>query len=185
MMRDSSSPYFARLDPTSGRILNASNLALTTAGVRTGTAGLPISRHQFGFVAPNGGIFDAIKPGDFTTPNAALTISGHTMYEVSAGALKGLSIGSTARWQHNIRQGYTIINGIRQLYYQPDFAVFDMRSGYEIKVGRQKWKLQLTLQNLFNEQQVIKTRSATTGALSNVNITEAARTFIVSASVRL
>ena len=185
MMRDSSSPYFAQIDPTSGRILNATNLALTTAGVRTGTTGLPISRHQLGFVARNGGIFDAIQPGDFTTPNAALTISGHTMYEIRTGPLRGLFLGGTVRWQHDIRQGYTIINGVRQLYYQPDFAVVDLRSGYEIKAGRQKWKLQLTLQNLLDEQPVIKTRSATTGALSNVNVTEAARTFILSASVRL
>jgi outer membrane receptor for ferric coprogen and ferric-rhodotorulic acid len=107
------------------------------------------------------------------------------MYEISKGPWKGLFLGGTVRWQHDIRQGYTIINGVRQLYYQPNFAVVDLRSGYEIKVGRQKWKFQLTLQNLLNEQPVIKTRSATTGALSNVNVTEAARTFILSASVRL
>ena len=154
-------------------------------GISPRTTGLPISRHQLGFVAPNGGIFDAIQPGDFTTPNAALTISGHTMYEIRNGPLRGLFLGGTVRWQHDIRQGYTIINGVRQLYYQPDFAVVDLRSGYEIKVGRQKWKFQLTLQNLLNEQPVIKTRSATTGALSNVNVTEVARTFILSASVRL
>ncbi len=182
MMRDPASPYFARLDSVSGQIINASALNLTTTGVGTGAAGLPITQHQLGFVAPNGGIFDAFRAGDLTTPNSGLTFSGNTNYDFR-GALKNFSIGASSNWQKKTRQGYAMIGGTRQVYFAPDTFFADLRVAYRLRRDSATWKLQLTVQNVFDDQPVVTDLDAT-GALNTVNVLQPPRTFVLSASTR-
>jgi outer membrane receptor for monomeric catechols len=180
---DPTTGYRANLDPTSGRITNAAALLLTTPGVATGVVGLPITQHQLGYVAPNNGIFTVFTPGDKTTPNAGFTTSGNTNYEFSSGLLKGVSVGGTVQWQRQIRQGYTDVGGVHQLYFRPDFVRVDLRLGYRVKVQRTTWNLQLTTQNLLDTQPVEKTL-ASTGALTVVSVNQVPRTFVLSSSLR-
>jgi outer membrane receptor protein involved in Fe transport len=182
MMRDPSSPYFAQLDSVSGHIRNAPALGLTTNGVGTGNSGLPITQHQLGFVAPNGGIFEAFQSGDLTTPNAGRTVSGNTNYDFR-GAWKNFSVGGSVNWQSRIRQGYATRDGTRQVYYAPDFAIASLRLNYRLRLDRQNWKLQLTVQNVFDTQPVVRTLDAN-GSLNSVNVQQPPRTLILTVSTR-
>ena len=181
---DPASGYRATLDPTSGRITNAAALLLTTPGVGTGALGLPVTAHQLGFVAPNNGVFNVFAAGDKTTPNAGFTISGNTNYQFERGPLAGLSVGGSAQWQHEIRQGYANFGGRgRRLYFQPDFLRTDLRLGYRLKIRRTTWNLLLTTQNLFDEQPIEKTYSDV-GVLTLVNVGQPPRTYVFSATVK-
>lgn len=183
MMRDPLSPYFARLDPINGQILNASSLFLTTAGVATGAVDLPITQHQLGFVPPNNGIVTLFQPGDFTTPNSGFTMTGNTNYDFPSGLLKNFSVGGSLNWQRKIRQGYATIGGTRQVYYQPDLAVADLRFNYRLREGRNRWNFQFTIQNVFDTQPVNWTLDAA-GALNTVNVLQVPRNYILSAKLR-
>ena len=180
---DPTTGYRATLDPASGRITNAAALLLNTPGVGTGALGLPITAHQLGFVAPNGGIIDIFSPGDKTTPNAGFTTSANTNYEFSRGTLKNLSVGGTVQWQREIRQGYATIGSARRLYLQPEVVRFDFRAGYRLKLGRTTMNLQFTVQNVLDDQPVEKTLT-TAGDLSLVNVSQIPRTYVLSTSLR-
>jgi outer membrane receptor protein involved in Fe transport len=181
---DPASGYRATLDPTSGRITNPAALLLTTPGVGTGALGLPITAHQLGFVAPNNGVFNVFAAGDKTTPNAGFTVSGNTNYQFERGPLAGLSVGGSAQWQNEIRQGYANFGGNgRRLYFQPDFLRTDLRLGYRLKIRRTTWNLQFTTQNLFDEQPIEKTYSDV-GVLTLVNMSQPPRTYVFSATVK-
>ena len=183
MLQDSASGYRATLDPASGRITNAAALFLNTPGVGTGATGLPITQHQLGYVAPNNGVFDIFAPGDKTTPNAGFTINANTNYEFSTGPLKGFSTGGSLQWQRQVRQGYALIGGVRQLYFQPEYARFDLRLGYRLKLHGATLNLQFTTQNVFDVQPVEKTLSES-GALTLVNVSQGPRTYVLSSSLR-
>lgn len=158
-------------------------LGLTATGVGTGRVGLPITDHQLGFRAPNGGIFEAYRAGDLTTPNAGLTFSGNTHYDFG-GALKNFSAGAACNWQQKIRQGYATFAGVREVYYAPDAFSADLRFGYRFRRDRVTWRLQFTIQNFLDEQPVVKNLDTTTGALNTVNVLQPPRTFSLTATMR-
>ncbi len=180
---DPASGYRATIDPASGRITNAAAIRLNTAGVATGVTGLPITQHQLGYVAPDGGMFTVFTPGDKTTPNAGFTTSANTNYSFATGPLKGASVGGTVQWQRDFRQGYADIGGARQLYLRPEFVRVDLRLGYRVKLQRNTLNLQFTIQNLLDQQPAEKTL-ASTGALTLVNVSQAPRTLVLSSSLK-
>ncbi len=180
---DPTTGYRANLNPTSGTITNAAALLLNTPGVGTGAIGLPITQHQLGFVPPNEGVFTIFTPGDKTTPNAGFTMATNTNYEFQEGALKNFSVGGNLQWQREVRQGYATIGGSRQLYFQPDQVRIDVRAGYRLRIRKTTWSLQATVQNILDEQPIERTLNES-GGLTIVNISQAPRTFLMSASLR-
>ena len=181
---DNTGGYRATLDPASGRITNAAALFLTTAGVGTGATGLPITQHQLGFVAPNGGEYSIFAPGDKTTPNAGFTFSANSNYALQSGPLKGASWGGTVIWQREIRQGYATFGTERRLYFQPEFARLDARLAYPLKLrGGGLLNLQLTVQNVFSVQPVEKTRNDN-GSINLINVTQPPRYWQLASSLR-
>lgn len=177
MLKDPGSPYFAKLDPTSGQITNASTLGLTTTGVGTGATGLPIGRHQLGFISPTNGRYKVFQGGDDTTPNSQRSASINTNYALTTTAFRGLSFGGTAQWRGNLRQGYITVANIRRLYLYPDSTRIDLRLGYERKFKRFRWTTQLMVQNVFGDQNYLE-ETTVTGAANDIEIRDIPRTFV-------
>src|SRR5262249_43695767 len=123
MMKDSNSPYFARLDVESGQILNADQLGLRSAGVGTGVTGLPIKDHQLGFVSPSGGSLIARVAGERTVGYAERAYSLINRYQVSEGRLRGLVVGLSTSYQEKYR-AYMYADMLdanrRKTFYFPD-----------------------------------------------------------------
>lgn len=183
MLLDPASTYRATINATSGAITNASALFLTTAGVGTGRTGLPITAHQLKFVPTNDGVYRVFSAGDRTTPNAGLTAVGNTNYDFERGPLKDFSVGGTIQWKASIRQGYAVLGGVRQLYYQPDYVSADVRAGYRFKIGRTKWSAQFTIQNVFNALPIDRTL-LDGGVVDTVQLSLPPRGYAVSTSTR-
>lgn len=80
-------------------------------------------------------------------------------------------------------EGYALIGGVRQLYFQPEYARVDLRLGYRLKLHGATLNLQFTTQNVFDVQPVEKTLSES-GALTLVNVSQGPRTYILSSSLR-
>jgi hypothetical protein len=177
MLKDPGSPYFAKLDPTSGQITNASTLGLTTPGVGTGATGLPISRHQLGFISPTNGRYKVFQGGDDTTPNSQRSASINTNYALTTTAFRGLSFGGTAQWRGNLRQGYITVANVRRLYLYPDSTRIDLRLAYERKFKRFRWTTQLMVQNVFGDQNYLE-ETTVTGAANDIEIRDIPRTFV-------
>ncbi|MES2694581.1 MAG: TonB-dependent receptor [Verrucomicrobiota bacterium] len=185
MLRNPTSPYFAQLDPASGRIVNANNLFLNTAGVPTGVEGLPISEHQLGFQAPNGGIAEVVAPGDYLTPIAGKSALLNTTYTFGAGPLEGISVGGLLSWQGDRRAGYATIGGVRQLYYAPDLVRTDLRLGYQWKLGSGRHlSVRLTVSNLLDRMEPRPTLNVANGTLTSVTTDLAPRTWVLSSTLR-
>ena len=187
MMSDPSSPYFAQLDPASGRIINANSLFLTTNGVATGVSGLPVSRHQLGFQAPGSGIATVIQPGDSLAPVVGKSAMFNTSYTFSSGPLNGVSVGGLLSWRGgDYRFGYAVINGTRQLYYAPEQVRADLRFGYNwILKSNRSISFQLNVTNLTDKQTLLPGRNVTNGTVTSVSIVEAPRAYVLTASLRL
>lgn len=183
LRNDPASGYRATLNATSGAITNAAALFLTTPGVGTGRTGLPVTAHQLGFVPPNNGDYTVFIPGDKTSPNAGVTAVGSMNYEFERGPLQDFSLGGTLQWKALVRQGYAVLGGARQLYYLPDHVSADFRAGYRFKVGRTRWNLQFTVQNLFDSQPIGRTL-LDTGAIDSVQLSLPPRGYSVSTSTR-
>ena len=185
MMRDSSSPYFAQLDPASGRIINANSLFLTTNGVATGVSGLPVSQHQLGFQAPGSGIATVIQPGDSLAPVVGKSAMFNTSYTFSSGPLNGVSVGGLLSWRGDYRVGYAVINGTRQLYYAPEQVRADLRFGYNwVLKSNRSISFQLNVTNLTDKQTLLPGRNVTNGTVTSVSIVEAPRAYVLTASLR-
>lgn len=185
MMLDSSSPYFAQMDPSSGRIINANSLFLTTNGVRTGVSGLPVSQHQLGFQAPGNGIATVIQPGDSLAPVVGKSAMFNTSYMFSSGPLNGVSVGGLLTWRGDYRVGYAVINGTRQLYYAPEQVRADLRFGYKwILKSNRSISFQLSVSNLMDKQTLLPALNATNGTVTSVSIVEAPRAYVLSANMR-
>ncbi|MSU25561.1 MAG: hypothetical protein EXS32_17280 [Opitutus sp.] len=182
-LTDNTGGYRATLDPVSGRITNAAALFLTTAGVGTGATGLPITKHQLSFVAPNNGDYTIFAPGDKTTPNSGFTFSANSNYALQSGPLKGASVGGTVIWQREIRQGYATFGSERRLYFQPDFARVDARFGYPVKLRGATLNLQFTVQNVFEVQPLEKTRNDN-GSLTLINFSQPPRFYQLTSTLR-
>ncbi len=185
MMRDRSSPYFAQIDPAGGRITNANNLFLNTAGVPTGDEGLPISAHQLGFQAPNGGIAEVVAPGDYLTPIAGKSLLLNTTYTFGSGRLEGFSVGGLISWQGDRRAGYTTIGGVRQLYDAPDLIRTDLRLGYQWKLGSGRHlSVRLTVSNLLDQMKIRPALNVANGTVTSVTTDLAPRTWVLSSTLR-
>lgn len=161
----SATGYGATINPASGLISNAAALRLTTAGVGTGATGLPITQHQLGFVPPNNGQYLLLAAGDRTSGYAERSVNLNTNYRFASGAFKGFSVGGTYQFRSRIRQGYSTINGVRQLYLRPDTQAIGLRFGYQRKLRRVDWSTQINVTNLIDKQ--------TTSTVLDVNGTAA------------
>ena len=185
MMKDPTSDYFAQISPVSGRITNANNLFLNTAGVPTSVSGLPISAHQLGFQAPNGGIAEVVAPGDYMTPIAGKSLLFNTTYTFRNGPIDGLSVGGLVSWQGERRAGYATINGVRQLYQAPDLIRADWRLGYQwkLRAGREL-AVRLTVSNLLDRMELRPTLNVANGTLTSVTVDQAPRTWVLATTLR-
>lgn len=159
MLKDPASPYFAVLDPASGRITNAAAIRLTSAGVGTGETGLPISDHQLGFVPPSEEVL-VFAAGDRTLNYAEKSLTLNTDYRFATGLLKGFSVGGAYRMRRDVRVGYATIDGARQLYFDPDLDVVDLRFGYTRKIRELEWSTQVILQNVTDDLPIAKRLNA-------------------------
>jgi hypothetical protein len=183
-LKDPKSPYFAKLDAASGRITNASTLGLTTAGVGTGQTGLPIAQHQLGFVAGNNGFYEIYHGGEKTTDgNAGISGNFNSDYTIQGGPLKNVSLGGALQWRQDVRRGYTQINGVRAIYYDPDSVRFDLRISYARKIGRYQWQTQFNVRNVLNQYSWVRVLNAD-GTLNNARTSELPRGFAWTNSIR-
>ncbi|MDR2674347.1 MAG: TonB-dependent receptor plug domain-containing protein [Opitutaceae bacterium] len=187
MMKDHSSPYFARLDSVSGSILNRYELGLETPGVGTGVAGLPISEHQLGFVHPTGGMVLVKKAGDKSTGYATNSINLTNSYRFTGGLFRGLSLGLAASLRHRQRGYYytdAADNNTRKLFYFPDHFEMACHLSYAFKIARKvDVRLRLNVNNLLDEQEVIAVRAITDGSIRFGRLEYTPRAFIFSAAV--
>ncbi len=159
----SASSYGATLNPISGQITNAAAIRLNTAGVPTGATGLPLSRHQLGFVAPNNGTYLIQANGDKTYGYPESSLHLNTNYRFTARPLRGFSLGGTFQYRHRPRQGYVTIGGVRQLHYQPDVTATGLRLGYQRKFERATWTSQLAIPNVLQRQIEVRVLNANGG----------------------
>ncbi len=159
MMRDATSPYFARLDPASGRITNASALGLLGAGVGTDVGGQPISSHQLGFVPPSGSTFLVRRGGDVSTgyPARVFTLAASWRFG-SDGILRGVGVGANVSYQSQWRSYYYNdgAGGARRLYQAPDTALVGAWVGYQRKFfKRYTWSARVNVANAFDSTKVL------------------------------
>jgi outer membrane receptor protein involved in Fe transport len=188
MMKDRTSPYFANLDPTSGRILNLSGGTLDSLGltnradgrtIGTGKIGLPISQHQLGFVSPlpNGVVVQ--QPGETATGFPRNSISTSAIYSFSReGVLKGFSLGPTFVAKTQV-QGYFYTNssGQRVLKTFPNQLITSLMVSYTRKFGRYAWSTQVNVSNAFDTISVIRLPDLGTGRILDARRDASPRAF--------
>lgn len=167
MMRDRSSPYFANLDPTSGRILNLAAGTLQALGltdrpdgrtIGSGRVGLPITQHQLGFVSPLADGVVIQQPGETATGFPMNSFSTTAVYTFPRGSLLGgVFLGPTFVGKTGV-QGYFFTNaaGQRVLKRFPDQLQTSLLVGYSRRIGRFTWSSQLNVNNVFDEISVIR-----------------------------
>lgn len=188
MMKDRSSPYFANLDPTSGRILNLAGGTLQSLGltnradgrtIGTGRLGLPIGQHQLGFVSPlaNGVVIQ--QPGETATGfpiNSFSTSAIHTFPQESF--LKGFSLGPTFVAKTQV-QGYFYNNasGQRVLKRFPNQLLTSLMISYNRKFGRYTWTTQINVSNALDEISVIRLPDLGTGRILDARRDASPRAF--------
>ena len=166
MLRDSTSPYFAQLDPDSGAILNAQQLGLLTTGVGTLRPGQPISSHQLGFKPPVDPII-VRKAGEPTTGYAENSWSFINRFQVSEGRFRGLVLGLATVYQVGFR-GYPYTDAAdgnkRKIYYYPDKFLNNFFATYTFRpTKRVQASVQLNVTNLFDRQDVLTLLRNTNG----------------------
>lgn len=186
MLRDRTSPYFAVLDPDSGRITNAQQLGLLTTGVGTARTGLPISNHQLGFVPPSGTII-VRQAGESTTGYAEDAFSLINRFQIREGKLRGTVFGVSTVYQAGIR-GYNYTDaaegGKRKIFYYPDQILNNVFAVYNFKFAkRYHASLQANVANVLDEQKIVALPRSTTGATRYFAYQYAPRKFSVTATV--
>jgi len=172
MINTPSSPYFADLDPDSGRIRSAAFLGFTRsnstgASVGTGVVGVPLAQHQLNFTDPNGlkGSIPAVEAGLPTTSYAKYSLSWTNTYTIPAGSFKGLMLGGTLRYKGKDRSYYynnvTVdAAGRRQsqmrVFGLPDAEYVDLIASYGLRFGpKARLTLQLNIQNALDNSLVV------------------------------
>ena len=119
MLKDRTSPYFATLDPDSGRILNAQALGMLTPGVGTARTGAPIAQHQLGFVPPTD-VIVVREAGESTTGYAENSFSLINRFQISEGRLRGTVFGVSTVYREGVR-GYNYTDAAdgnkRKIFY--------------------------------------------------------------------
>jgi hypothetical protein len=168
MLRDRSNPYYATLDPDSGRITNAQLLSLLTPGVGTARTGLPISQHQLGFVPPTGEII-VRKAGESTTGYAENAFSLINRFQVREGRLRGTVLGVATVYQDGIR-GYNYTDladgGRRKIFRYPDQLTNNVFALYSFRLGRRvQASVQVNVSNVLDEQKVVALPRSTNGTI--------------------
>ncbi|HEU5077994.1 MAG TPA: TonB-dependent receptor plug domain-containing protein [Opitutaceae bacterium] len=87
-----------------------------------------------------------------------------TNYSFTHGAIKGLGIGASYRWQDRVVIGYPVISGangqasfdLSKPFYGPSEDAFDAWISYERKLTKRlTWKIQLNGRNLFGKEELI------------------------------
>lgn len=167
MLRDRTSPYFAVLDSESGRIINASQIAMDTTGVGTARTGLPISNHQLGFVPPAGTII-VRQAGESTTGYAEDAFSLINRFQIREGRFRGTVFGVSTVYQAGIR-GYNYTDaadaGKRKIFYYPDELLNNVFAVYSFKFAKRfRVSFQTNVSNVLDEQKVVALPRSTTGA---------------------
>lgn len=84
-------------------------------------------------------------------------------YSFRTGAMKGVSVGGSYRWQDKVAIGYPLIpNGAEYSFdlanpvYGPSEDFVDLWAGYERKLGEKiNWKIQLNIRNAFAKEGLI------------------------------
>ncbi len=170
MLKDSTSPYFANLDPEGGFIRNAQQLGLTpTVGVGTNVTGLPISEHQLGWVSPSGGTLIVRRAGEKTTGYPERSYSIINRYQFHEGRLRGLIVGMNTSYQTGYRAYYyadAADAGTRKIFYFPDRFLNDLFVVYRLPVYKRiRSSVQFNVANLFDENQVVKLKNQLNGNL--------------------
>jgi hypothetical protein len=166
MLKDRNSPYYAVLDPDSGRITNAQQLGMLTTGVGTARTGLPISNHQLGFVPPADTII-VRQSGENTTGYAEDAFSLINRFQIREGRFKGLVFGLATVYQLGIR-GYNYTDaadgGKRKLFYYPDQLLNNVFAVYSFKIAqRNRLSLQVNVANVLDEQEIVTLPRSTNG----------------------
>lgn len=187
MLKDSSSPYAAQLDPESGQILNADALGLLTAGVGTTAKGLPITDHQLGFVSPSGGSLIVRRAGEKTSGYAERSYSLINRFQFDQGKLRGLVVGLSSSLRDNHR-GYMFTDvadaSKRKMYYFPDRLLHDLFAVYRFKpIGKIRTTLQINVSNLMDANEVVYLVRATNGTLRYAQWLNSPRKFGVTTTV--
>ncbi len=201
MMNNPASPYFAVLDPDSGRITNATALRLTTtsatgAPVGTGRRGLPLSAHQLRFTDPNGngGSIVVSQEGEPTSGYAKYSANFTNSYSFTEGRLKGLTLGGTIFLRMQDRTyPYTqvfrdaagvVTRSERRMFSAPDYVRANAMLAYRFKFARRyEWSTQVNIENLFNQYQVQILPNGSTGDARTARFTAEPRGFVWTNSV--
>lgn len=196
MMNNASSPYFAVLDPDSGRITNAAALRLNTsnaagATVGTGRNGLPISAHQLNFTDPNGnkGSLIVAQQGEPTSGYAQYSANLSNSYRVSSGFLRGLTIGGTALYRAGdrtyaytqvLRNAAGVASGTeRRMFALDDSIRVNAVISYRRKFAkRMEWTTQVNVNNLFNTYDISVLPNENTGEARTARYTSEPRTWV-------
>jgi outer membrane receptor protein involved in Fe transport len=162
---DANGNYKAAIDPNSGKITNAAAVGLSIPGVGTGKVGLPIAQHQLGFVPPRPS-FLAQYGGDHTLGNPRQTFSLTTVYRLSDGPLRGLSVGFNSRLRlDTVLYYYFDAAGVRRQFLAPDTISFNALAAYQHPLTKHiGFKTQLNVNNVFNSRYLTIYPNATTGA---------------------
>jgi outer membrane receptor protein involved in Fe transport len=176
MMKDRNNPYFANLDPTSGRILNLAAGTLQSLGltnradgrtIGTGRVGLPLSDHQLGFVPPLAKGVVIQQAGETAAGFPVNSVSTTAVYSFPReSVLSGLSLGPTLVAKTKV-QGYVYSNasGQRVLKRFPDQLQVSLMLSYARRFGRYAWSTQLNVNNLLDEISVIRLPDLGTGRI--------------------
>jgi hypothetical protein len=168
MLRDRANPYYAVLDPDSGRILNAQALGLLTPGVGTARTGLAISQHQLGFTPPADTIV-VRQAGESTTGYAENAFSLINRFQVSGGPLRGLVVGAATVVRDGIR-GYNYTDAAdgnrRKIFRYPDEVTNNLFALYGFRLGRRvRASVQVNVSNVFDAQKVVALPRNTNGTI--------------------
>jgi outer membrane receptor protein involved in Fe transport len=166
--------YYANPDPTNGLLRTSNGRTIlnyvdpVNGSIRTGVAGLPISRYQLtGLTLP--ATIVTSQAGDRTTGYPELSFNFTNVDTVSTGVLRGFKVGGTASVFWRKGDYYYYPNGYsptaaRELYSRPTSALFDLIVGYERKLGRKfMFSTQLNVNNLFNHYEVLVRPNNITG----------------------
>lgn len=196
MMNNPASPYFAVLDPDSGRITNAAALRLTTtsatgATVGTGRRALPITAHQLRFTDPNGngGSIVVSQAGEPTSGYAKYSANFTNSYSFTEGRLKGLTLGGTAFLRFGDRTfPYTqvfrdaagvVTRSERRMFSSPDYLRANAMIAYRLKFARRyEWSTQVNIENLLNSYKVQILPNGSTGDPRSARFTTEPRSYV-------